>query len=252
MPNRTFFIDHESQQSIRSMSLPTRSRSDDVTTWSRQRPLIQAQYPSEQEASVRLIKNRASKSSNKIQRRRYARQLATTEKDRVRRRRTHRKRNQSASRIQDFQEVFECPPNSDTPADISKAVTDDLQTCLKHILPPWPTAMTPMERFIALGPDEDHWCVDSRSKPGKNGLHLGNQEFARQRIQIAIKLAADTTILRHRVAVPGLSDSGTTHIADDNETSWLNLEEDSVISCSGNSCGEEAKNISRPATAIPV
>ena len=95
-----------------------------------------------------------------------------------------------------------------------------------------------MERFIALGPDEDQWCVDSRSRLLKNGPHLGNQESAQERIQLAIRLASDTTLLG-RAALLGTGDGSVADMAASNETSWLNLEENSVMSCSGGSCGAE-------------
>jgi hypothetical protein len=169
----------------------------------------------------------------------------------VRRRRSYRKRNQSASRVQDFEEVFGCPSSSDVPADVAKAATD-LQSSLKHILPPWPTALSPMERFVALGPDEDQWCIDSRSKLLKNGLHLGNQEFARERIQLAIKLAADTTLLRQHAALLGIVDSTVAHVVTGSETSWLNLDEDSVMSCSGGSCSAEVDDSRKTANKMSI
>ena len=140
--------------------------------------------------------------------------------------------------------MFECPIGPDIAADTSNAAKD-LQECLKQYKFSAPMCLTPMERFLVIDPFEEQWCIDLRSKTSTFPIREGSRTCASGRVQRAIDLAADVVLTRRLAALQGGTIAEEGQPVEGNERSWLDLDEDSQVSCSGGSRNPERGGESR-------
>ena len=91
--------------------------------------------------------------------------------------------------------------------------------------------------------------MDSRARPQAIGVREGHVSSAKDRVHIAVELAAAERMARRQVALHGPMD-GDEDRNPGGDTgghgrSWLNLEDDSQASCSGGSRRAERKGKSK-------
>ena len=160
--------------------------------------------------------------------------MAKAERARIQRRRSHPQQNPDAKPTNDFERVFECLPGQHTAADASCAATD-LQECSRRYNFPAPMCLTPMERFLVIDPVNELWSIDSEKKQGAIPVREGSRACASRRVQRAIDLAAEVSTTRRLAAFQRPTRTEEAQVMEGNERSWLDLDADSQVSCSGGS-----------------
>lgn len=118
--------------------------------------------------------------------------------------------------------------------DTSRAASD-LAECLKQFPLTESTSLTPLERFLVVNPGEEPFSVDSTKRSTATRIRDGEEICASLRVRSAIQLAAEVMTLRRQVALQGMRCVEESQAVEENERSWLDMEEHSQVSCSGGS-----------------